>query len=112
MTKTILTSLVAYLNGETVDNIAEIKEALEAELNRGAEKAQKNRELYESAKEVIFEGLRVAGTPVTIAELYEEIKDELPEGFGKSKVQYAVTRLWSDEITKTEGKVNSYSIKE
>ena len=111
MTKNMLTSLVAYLNGETVDNIAEIKEALEAELNRGAEKAQKNRELYESAKEVIFEGMRVAGTPVTIAELYEEIKDELPEGFGKSKVQYAVTRLWSDEITKTEGKVNSYSIK-
>ena len=112
MTKNMLTSLVAYLNGETVDNIAEIKEALEAELNRGAEKAQKNRELYESAKEVIFEGMRVAGTPVTIAELYEEIKDELPEGFGKSKVQYAVTRLWSDEIAKTEGNVNSYSIKE
>ena len=37
-------ALVSYLNGNTVDNIAEIKAELEAELNRGAEKAQKNRD--------------------------------------------------------------------
>ena len=112
MKKSTMMSLVSYLNGATIDNLDEIKAELEAELNKGAEKAQKNRELYDTAKEIIFGGLRVAGNPVTIAELYEEIKDELPEGFGKSKVQYAVTRLWSDEITKTEGKVNAYSIKE
>ena len=104
-------ALVSYLNGNTVDNIAEIKAELEAELNRGAEKAQKNRELYESVKPIVFEGLSVAGVPVTISELYEEIKDKLPDGFGKSKVQYAVTRLWIDELVKTEGKVNTYSLR-
>lgn len=111
MKKSTMIALVNYLNGATIDNLAEIKSELEAELNRNAEKAAANRELYESAKSVIFEGFRVAGAPVTIAELYEEIKDELPSGFSKSKVQYAVTRLWSDEIIKTEGKTNTYTVK-
>ena len=105
-------ALVSFLNGATVDNLDEIKAELEAELNRNAEKAAANRELYDAAKSVIFEGFRVAGTPITIAELYEEIKDELPDGFSKSKVQYAVTRLWTDEVTKVEGKTNSYTLKE
>ena len=104
-------ALVSYLNGNTVDNIAEIKAELEAELNRGAEKAQKNRELYESVKPIIMEGFKDAGVPITIAELYESIEGNLPDGFGKSKVQYAVTRLWIDELVKTEGKVNAYSLR-
>jgi len=112
MKKSTMIALVSYLNGATVDNLDEIKAELEAELNRNAEKAAANRELYEAAKSVIFEGFRVAGTPITIAELYEEIKDELPDGFSKSKVQYAVTRLWTDEVTKVEGKTNSYTLKE
>ena len=111
MKKSTMIALVNYLNGATIDNLAEIKPELEAELNRNAEKAAANRELYESAKSVIFEGFRIACTPITIAELYEEIKDELPQGFSKSKVQYAVTRLWSDEIAKTEGKTNTYTVK-
>jgi len=111
MKKSTMIALVNYLNGATIDNLAEIKSELEAELNRNAEKAAANRELYESAKSVVFEGFRIAGTPITIAELYEEIKGKLPQGFSKSKVQYAVTRLWSDEIIKTEGKTNTYTVK-
>lgn len=88
-----------------------VRDEIQAELNRNAEKAQKNRELYDSVKPIVFEGLRICGDPVTIADLYEEIKGDLPDGFGKSKVQYAVTRLWADEIAKTEGKINAYSLK-
>ena len=95
----------------TAHEYVAVRDEIQAELNRNAEKAAANRELYESAKSVVFEGFRVAGTPVTIAELYEEIKDKLPQGFSKSKVQYAVTRLWSDEIIKTEGKTNTYTVK-
>lgn len=111
MKKSTMIALVSYLNGATVDDLEKIKDELEAELNRNAEKAAANRELYEAAKSVIFEGFRVADAPITIAELYEEIKDELPSGFSKSKVQYAVTRLWADEITKVEGKTNSYTVR-
>ena len=110
MKKSTLTSIVALLNGETVDTEA-LKAEVEAELNKGAEKAQANRDLYASAHDVVIEALRSATAPVTIGELYDSIESELPEGMTKGKVQYAVTRLWVDEIAKTEGKVNSYSLR-
>ena len=107
MKKASLQSLVSYLNGETVDNIAEIKAEIEAELSRGEAKAQANRDAYAQAKDVILNAL--SDTPVTISEVYEEVKNDLPEGFTKSKVQYAITRLFADEVVKHEGKVNTYT---
>ena len=106
MKKSTMQSLVSYLNGETVDNIAEIKAEIEAELAKGAEKAQANRDLYAQAKGIVLGAL--SETPVTIGELYDEIANDLPEGFSKGKVQYAITRLWADEVTKVEGKTNGY----
>lgn len=102
-----LVNYFAFQNGLPSD-VADAVDELKAELNRGAEKAQKNRELYESVKPIVMDGFRSAGEPITIAGLYEKIKDNLPDGFGKSKVQYAVTRLWIDELGKNEGKINAY----
>ena len=107
MKKASLQSLVNFLNGETVTNIAEIKAEIEAELSRGEAKAQANRDAYAQAKDVILNAL--SNTPVTISEVYEEVKNDLPEGFTKSKVQYAITRLFADEVVKHEGKVNTYT---
>lgn len=107
MTKATMQTIVSYLT-ET-GALPEIREKLVAELARGEAKAKENRDLYASVKETILGAL--SETPVTISELYEEIKDALPSGFSKAKVQYAITRLWSDEVTKIEGKVNSYAIK-
>ena len=112
MKKSTMIALVSLLNGEAIANPDEIKAELEAELNKGAEKAQANRDLYASAHDVVMEALRSASAPVTIGELYEAVASVLPEGMTKSKVQYAVTRLWTDEIVKTVGKVNTYSVKE
>ena len=109
MKKVSLQSLVSYLT-ET-GALPEIRDEIVAELNKGAEKAQANRDLYASAHDVVMNGLRMASSPVTIGELYESIKDELPEGFSKGKMQYAITRLWADEVEKTEGKVNTYALK-
>ena len=106
MTKNTIKSLVAYLNGETVTNIAEIKEQLEAELRKSEEKAQANRELYNEAHEAVINGL--TDKPMTLAELWEKVKDEVPKGFTKSKMQYAMREYWSNEIVKIEGKVNEY----
>ena len=113
MKKSTMQTLVAFLAAQNFlpSDVADAADEIKAKLNRNAEKAAANREMYEFAKSVIFEGFRVAGTPITITELYDEIKDELPDGFSKSKVQYAVTRLWSDEITKIEGKTNTYTVK-
>ena len=112
MKKASLQSLDNFLNGETVTNLDEIKAEIVAELAKGAEKAQANHDLYAQAHDIVMNGLRMATAPVTIGELYESIANELPDGFSKGKVQYAITRLWADEVVKTEGKVNSYSVKE
>ena len=106
MKKSTMMSLVAYLNGENVTNLDEIKAELEAELNRGAEKTAANREMYETAHDIVM--AQLGDTPVTIGELYETTKDELPEGFSKGKLQYAMTRMWIGELVKVEGKVNGY----
>ena len=108
MKKATLQSLVAYLDGQTIDNLPEIKAELEAELNKGAEAKAQSDALYESAKGVVMDELAMATEGVTISELYDAIADKLPEGFSKGKLQYAVTRLWKDEIVRTEGKVNTY----
>ena len=107
MKKVSLLSLVSYLT-ET-GALPEIKAEIEAELSKGEAKAQANRDLYAQAHDVVIDAL--SDTPVTIGELYDEIANALPEGFSKGKVQYAITRLWADEVVKTEGKVNTYTRK-
>lgn len=109
MKKVSLQSLFAYLTEN--DALPEVRAEIEAELNKDAERKEANAALYESAKDVIMDELRAASAPVTIAELYAAVEDKLPEGFTKGKVQHAITRLWVDEVVKTEGKVNAYSAK-
>ena len=109
MKKSTLSALVSYLNGETITNLDEIRAELEKELNKGAEKAAANRALYDAAKEVVLANL--SETPVTVSELYEQISDELPDGFSRSKLQYGM-RLWGDEIVKHDTSPATYSAKE
>lgn len=109
MTKTIMNSILSLVSTIDTPEAEEIRVAIQNELSKGEAKAQANRDLYARAHDVVIGAL--TETPVTIGELYEEVKDSLPEGFSKGKVQYAVTRLWADEIVKTEGKVNTYSLK-
>ena len=109
MKKSTLSTLVSYLNGETITNLDEIRAELEKELNKGAEKAAANRALYDAAKEVVLANL--SETPVTVSELYEQISDELPDGFSRSKLQYGMLHYWSDEVVKHDGSPATYARK-
>ena len=111
MKKSTILSLISYLEGETIANPDVILDELKAEVAKGEAKAQANRDLYASAHDVVINALASASAPVTMSELFEAVEGDLPEGMTKGKVQYAVTRLWSDEIVKTEGKVNTYSLR-
>lgn len=104
MKKTTLSAIYSALKG--IDFDAELLAEVEKELNRGEEQKAKNAELYEQAKPIVLGVL--SDNPATIGEIYDEIADELPDGFTKGKVQYAITRLWADEVTKVEGKTNGY----
>ena len=111
MKKATLQTLVSYIDTNAIAELADVRDELVAELNKGAEKAQANRDLYAQAHDVVIEAMSHLTAPATIAELYDEVADALPEGMTKGKMQYAVTRMWVDEIVKTEGKVNTYALK-
>ena len=105
--QTLLTDLInddPTNEAEYGDILAEVT----AELNKGAEQKAQNDALYEEAKTIVMDELGKATEAVTIGELYDAVAGNLPEGFTKGKLQYAVTRLWKDEIVRIEGKVNSY----
>ena len=99
---TILT-LIADINTPEAE---EVRNELNAELNKGAEQKAQNAKVYDTAKGVVLNEL--GDTPVTIGELFDAVEKDLPAGFTKGKLQYAVTRLWTAEIVKIEGKVNTY----
>ena len=108
MKKTTLNTILSLIATIDTPEAEEVRSELTAELNKGAEKAQANRDLYEAAKEVVMDELATTAAAVTIGELYEAVEARLPEGFTEGKLQYAVTRLWTDAIVKIEGKVNTY----
>ena len=111
MKKATMTAIVNYINDNAIEALYEARDELTAELNRGAEAKAQSNALYDTAKAVVMGELATATKGVTIGELYEAVEADLPEGFTKGKLQYAVTRLWKDEIVRTEGKVNTYALK-
>ena len=109
MKKALVNTIVNYINDNAVEELYEVRDELVAELTKDADRKQANADTYEAVKPIVFGAL--SETPVTIGELFTEIEDALPEGFTKGKLQYAMTRLWKDEIAKVEGKVNGYCAK-
>lgn len=100
-----LNTIYATLSAINFDN-EEIMEELRKEMNRGSERKAANAKAYDALHDAIVGNLD--STPVTCAELFAAIEHQLPEGVSKSKVQYALTHLWQDEIVKVEGKPNTY----
>ena len=109
MKKATLEQMLDYLNGATVDTAA-IAAEIEQELARGKAKADANRELYAAAKDIVLGVL--TDTPVTVAEIYDEVKEKLPEGFGKGKVQYALSHYWEADVVAHDGKTKGYTRKD
>ena len=104
-------SIVNYIDSNAIAELADVRAEIVAELAKGEAKAQANRDLYAEAHDVVIKVMSKLTAPAPISEIFAEVESALPEGMTKGKFQYAVTRLWSDEIVKTEGKVNAYSLK-
>ena len=106
MKKNTLSTIYSALLDAGYESTDPIMEEIAKEINRGAEAKAKNAEAYEALHDYIVDEL--TDTPCTVAELWDVIKDDVPEGTTKGKVQYALTHLWQDEIVKIEGKPNTY----
>lgn len=105
MKKVTIETLVAYLNGETVTNLDEIKAELEAELNKGKAQKEANQAIYTEIHDAVIKALTSAENPVTAQELADET------GYPKGKIVYGLSHYWGEEIEKIEGKVNTYTLK-
>ena len=107
MKKTTMNAIANYI--KNVPELATEYAELCAEMNKGAEKAAANRELYANAHDAVL--ANITSEPKTIAEIWEACADVMPEGFTKNKVQYALLHYWNDEVAKdTDGKVNTYRL--
>ena len=105
MKKATFEAIKTALTNFGYDN-ADVLAELDKEINKGAEQKAKNAEAYEGIHDLVIGVL--TDKPATVAEIWEAIEDEVPEGITKGKVQYALTHLWGDEIVKVEGKPNGY----
>lgn len=110
MTKSTLTGIYAYLNGDTTVDVDALRIAVEAEMNRNAEKAEANRQLYASAHDAVIENIRGLEN-VTLAEMWDTVENHVPNGFTKGKLQYAIREYWGDEFEVTDGSPKTYSLK-
>ena len=110
MTNTTFRTIYEILTGKNTDEEAKLTviRAMEDEMAKEAEKNAAKAEAYDAIREAIFSALTTA--PQTIADIYEECKDKLPEGATKGQVQYAITRKYANEIVKIDGKPNEYRL--
>lgn len=84
----------------------DIMAEINAEINKGAAEKAAKAAAYESIHSLVVDNL--SNTPVTCADLFNEIESELPDGFSRHNIQYALNNLWQDEIEKISGKPNTY----
>lgn len=103
-----LSTVVALLSDLDFENKETLMNELYTELNRGAAIKAEKASVYEAAKPIVFAQFDLTTAPLTVAELWEAIEGEAPEGFTKGKLSYAMTHTWADEVVKVEGKVNAY----
>lgn len=106
MKNTTFTALVTIMNNADVfsaimTNCPDIdaqavRAALNEELSGKMEKKKANQDAYAAAKAPVFAVL--SATPQTVQEIFAACEDELPDGFTKNKVQYALLNYWRDEI--------------
>ncbi len=98
MKKSTMMKIADYIRN--IPELAEASAEIDAELNKTAEKANATRELYATAHDIVMSVM--SEVPATVADIFAKCESELPEGFTKAKVQYALLNYWKDEVVKVD----------
>ena len=112
MTKNTLTAIVSALTNIEFEGKDAIMAELAKELNRGSAEKAERAAAYETAWPVVEEAMKAIGSAATVADIFNECEKNLADGFTKSRISYGMTHYWTDRVVKTEGKVNTYALKE
>ena len=107
MKKATMEALHTYAN--TDPNFpSDLRDEINDEYDRTTAKSRANAELYAAAHDALF-AADGWDTPMTSTELAETFADVLPDGFTKSKIQYALRALWDKEVEKHDNGKNPYT---
>ena len=111
MKKSSAKTLVAYfaMQNNLPSDVADAVDELKAELAKDEQRKADKTSAYDTAWEAVHELLSKSSKPLSAAEIAAQA--ELPEGFTKGKVVYALGHDWADRVIKVEGKVNEYKLK-
>ena len=108
MKNSTLTTIYTVLTNSNYDN-TEVMQELYNEIHKGDKAKAEKAMVYEDAKPIVFGVFEQTDQPLTVAEIWESIAEEVPDGFTKSKLSYALTHNWADEVVKVVGKTNAYT---
>ena len=108
MKKSTLEMMKNYLNGDNTVDLSALRDEVNAEWERTTAKSRANTDLYNAAHDALM-ACTEWDKPMTATELAETFADILPDGFTKSKVQYALLHYWTDEVEKHENGKNAYT---
>ena len=98
MKKTTMNTIAAYI--KNVPELANEYAELAAEIQKDIEKAEANRTMYDTAKDVVLAALN--DQLVTASELWAKVENDVPEGFTKNKMNYALIHYWDNEVIKVQ----------
>lgn len=112
MKNSTMNTIYAALSTIDFANKDAIMAELFNEIHRGDAAKEAKVAEYEAAHDAVIEAIRVAGVPVSVADIFTEAEKSLPAGFTKNKVSYGLRNYWKDEVVVESGKVNMYSLKE
>ena len=101
MKKNTITALYNYFvkNDDTID-LSTVVEDIRAEYEKSAAKANAKMDAYEQAKPIVLSA--IADTALTVKDIFAVCKDNLPDDFTASKVQYGLLHYWTDEVVKID----------
>lgn len=109
MKKNVFEMVWNMVNGNPVEDMETLRNEINAEHDKLAEKATAKASIYDAAKPIVLGAM--SAVPLTAKEIFEKVDEDLPEGFSINKMIYAFRTEWADEVVKHEnGKgVNTYS---
>ena len=104
-------AIIDLLNSSDADGImedgvaitkAELIDELNKNLTRAADMKNKRMAAYDNVHQLVIDTLTTCG-PITCSELMEQIENEVPIEFTRSKLQHGLTHVWDEiEIDKTQ----------
>ena len=105
MKKSTLENIRTLANANTTLFGDELVQEINAEWERTTEKSRDNKELYDAAHDVLM-ACEAWDKPMTSKELWEVVREDMPEGFTESKMRYGCLNYWTDEVKKNDNGKN------